>query len=331
MCGLIVKCAVLIVLIHIIRALGRLAGPRFSGLALGLPSTTAVVLISCGCEQGSPAATEMAASSLLGLVAAVVMPLAYIQSVRLRWPLLGAIAASVGGYLLLATGLGCLPQIGALPRVFLATAALISAAIWVRERPVPPAAEDCARVPLSTFRTMFLRTATPAIYVLMLGSAEHLAGPSWAGLVSTFPSMSLVVLIVTHLEAGPAEARRIAQVLPSGNTSTLAFLAVFQLMCTGVGVGWATVAGYGAALGSLAAIQVISSWPKLFGPPAVGVNCSQGLGRIVWRSAAEVLPWPRGLHLRLPGASVRGGSRNQLRRRLAHRCGFAPLVETIAW
>ena len=99
MCGLIAKCAVLIVLIHIFRALGRCAGPRFSGLALGLPSTTAVVLIFCGCEQGSSAATEMAESSLLGLVAAVSLPLAFTGSVRLGWPLWRAIAASVGGYM----------------------------------------------------------------------------------------------------------------------------------------------------------------------------------------------------------------------------------------
>ena len=107
------------------RALGRLAGPRFSGLALGLPSTTAVVLIFCGCEQGSAAATEMAESGLLGLVAALALPLAFIASVRLGWPLWGAIAASVGGYIAVAAGLGCLPAIGVLPKVCLAAVALL--------------------------------------------------------------------------------------------------------------------------------------------------------------------------------------------------------------
>src|SRR5271168_5282316 len=116
MCGLIVKCAALIVLIHAFRALGRLAGPRFSGLALGLPSTTAVVLIFCGCERGSLAATEMAESSLLGLVAAVSLPLVFTGAVRLEWPLWGAIGASLGGYMLVAATLGCVPAIGALPK-----------------------------------------------------------------------------------------------------------------------------------------------------------------------------------------------------------------------
>ena len=116
MCGLIVKCGVLTVLIQIFRGWGGVPDLRFSGLALGLPSTTAVVLIFCGCEHGSVAATEMAESSLLGLVAAVSLPLAFSRSVRLGWPLWRAIGASVGGYMLVAATLGCLPAIGAARR-----------------------------------------------------------------------------------------------------------------------------------------------------------------------------------------------------------------------
>ncbi len=83
MCGLVVKCTALIVMIHAFRLLGRLAGPKWSALALGLPSTTAIVLVVSGCERGIAAATEMAGSSLLGLAAAVALPLAYAQAVRL--------------------------------------------------------------------------------------------------------------------------------------------------------------------------------------------------------------------------------------------------------
>ena len=331
MCGLIVKGAALIVLIHAFRALGRLAGPRFSGLALGLPSTTAVVLIFCGCERGGQAATEMAESGLFGLVAALALPLAYIESIRRGWPLAGAIMASVGGYIVVASGLGCVPATGVLPRVGLAIGALIGVSIWVRGRPVLPAFGDSAGVPLSKVRTMILRTATPALYVLILSLAEYLAGPSWAGLVSTFPSMSLVVLMVTHLESGRAEASRIAQVLPSGNSSTLAFLAVFGLVCAEVGVGWATVAGYGAALGVLVVIQAVSGCSRSLGRSADGMDLGRRLGRLVWRNSAEAIPWLRGLHLGLAGAHVRDASRDHRRRRLAHRSGFAPLVETMAW
>jgi hypothetical protein len=331
MCGLFVKCGLLVVMIHLFRALGQLAGPRFSGLALGLPSTTAVVLIFCGCEQGSVAATQMAESGLLGLVAALSLPLAFIGSVRLGWRLWGAIATSVGGYLVLAAGLGCLPATGMLPKVSLAAAALLGAAMWVRGRECSMEGKVRPRVPLSRVRTMLFRTATPVIYLIMLGIAQELAGPSWAGLVSTFPSLSLVVLIVTYLESGPAEASRIAQVLPSGNASTLAFLAVFRVVCPEAGVAWATLAGYGAALSVLISIHWVLNVPSLVSSPRVPLQPIRMIGRIVWRSAAESLPWPRGMHWGPPGAHVRGAPCDRARRRRAHRYGFAPLVETLAW
>jgi hypothetical protein len=331
MCGLIIKCALLVVMIHLFRALGQLAGPRFSGLALGLPSTTAIVLIFCGCEQGNPAATQMAESGLLGLVAAVSLPLAFIGSVRLGWRLWGAIATSVGGYLALAAGLGCLPATGMLPKVSLAAAALVGAAMWAGGRESSTQVEDRPEAPISRLRAMLLRTATPVLYLVMLGIAQELAGPSWAGLVSTFPSLSLVVLIVTYLESGPAEASRIAEVLPSGNTSTLAFLAVFRVVCPEAGVAWAILAGYGAALGVLIAIQWAANGPGLQVSHGMTVEPIRLLGLIVRRSAAESLPWPRGMHWRSPGANVRGAARDRIGRRRAHRCGFAPLVETLAW
>jgi hypothetical protein len=331
MCGLIVKCALLIVMIHLFRALGQLAGPRFSGLALGLPSTTAVVLIFRGCEQGSSAATQMADSGLLGLVAAVSLPLAFIASVRLGWRLWGAIGTSVGGYVAVAAGLGCLPSTGVLPRVSLAAAALLGAAMWVRGRECSTEGDGWGTMRLSRLRTMLLRTATPVLYLIVLAIAQQLAGPSWAGLMSTFPSLSLVVLIVTYLESGPGEASRIAQVLPSGNTSTLAFLAVFRLVCSEAGVAWGTLAGYAAALGVLIVIQWGSSGPSLAGSCGVTVRPIRLLGRIVWSIAAESLPWPRGMHWRRTGAHVRRATHERVRRREAHRCGFAPLVETLAW
>ena len=190
----------------------------------------------------------MAESSLLGLVAAVSLPLVFTGAVRLAWPLWGAIGASVGGYLVVAATLGFLPAIGAMPKVMVAATALAGAAIWVGRIHWPQTCAEGGRVALSGIRTVVLRTATPVVYVILLGIFERLAGPSWAGLMSTFPSLSLVVLVVTYLEAGPGESSRVAQVLPCGNLSTLAFLAVFRLVCEGAGVGWATAAGYGAAL-----------------------------------------------------------------------------------
>jgi hypothetical protein len=272
----------------------------------------------------------MAESGLLGLVATVSLPLAFIGSVRLGWHLWRAIIASVGGYLILAAGLACLPPTGMLPKASLAAATLLGAAMWVRGSARSAEGENHPKVPISRLRTMLLRTATPVIYLLMLGIAQDLAGPSWAGLVSTFPSLSLVMLIVTYFESGPAEASRIAQVLPSGNSSTLAFLAVYRVVCPDTGVVWASLAGYGAALGILICMQWAPKGLSFVTPPKARLQPIRLLGGIIWRNAAEPFRLLRGIHCRLPRAHVRGAVRDRVRRR-AHQCGFAPLVETLAW
>jgi hypothetical protein len=330
MCGLLIKCAALIVMIHGIRALGRLAGPRWSGLALGLPSTTAIVMVFCGCEQGRTAATAMAEGSTLGLVAAVALPLGYAWAVRHGWRLPGAAAIAICGYVVVATGLGCLTTIEAVPRLGLAAMALVLAAHWVGRIPLDIPNQKHHLVPPSIVRTMVLRSAIPVLYVLLLGSVEHVAGPSWAGLVSTFPSMSFVVLLVTHLEVGPLEASRIARVLPAGNASTLAFLAAFRLTCLDTGVGWATIAGYLAAVAAILVIEGIARRPLLrpthaepsgrYGPPP----------HLSWRITARAIRHSARLRMDVE-ADARGVSRHGLRRRPYLRSGFSPLVETLAW
>ena len=71
--------------------------------------------------------------------------------------------------------------------------------------------------------------------------------------------MSTVLLTVTHLEEGPAEASRIARALPSANLSTAAFLAACRFGCPILGPGWAMLLGYAAALTNLAAIELANA------------------------------------------------------------------------
>ncbi len=326
MCGLLVKCAALIVMIYGFRILGRLAGPRWSALALGLPSTTAVVLIVCGCERGSAAATEMAESSLLGLAAAVALPLAYVQVVRLGWRLPAALVTAVAGYVVVAVTLGNLPATSVLPRLGIALFAILSASYWAGRLPIPERIR--AGASLSAFQTMVVRTAIPATYVLVLGIVESISGPGWAGLVSTFPSMSLVVLAVTHLEAGSAEASRIAKVLPVGNFSTLAFLAAFHLTSKDFGLAGATLAGYAAAV---AALLVIERSDRIIGFGRLRATHAKE----IWR--AQVVPWSLAFraqcHLAVFASAAHPprAPRFLVHRRPRHRGRFAPRVESLVW
>lgn len=329
MCGLLVKCAVLIFMIHGFRALGRRAGPRYSGLALGLPSTTAVTLVLCGCERGDAAATWMAEANLLGLVAAVALPLAYAQAVRLGCRLALALLGAALGYILVALFLASLPVMEVGPRLGLATTVILLASVLGRRIADPPV--KGLRLASSPARALFLRSVIPTLYVLVVAVVHTVAGPRTAGLVSTFPSMSLVVLAVSHLEAGPCEASRIARFLPLGNLSTLAFLAAFCWVCPETGFGRALVAGYAAAIAVLLLIDVASRRIPIprsdREPVALRIPRLGPSGAPCGFAANPMLLRPRLYgHYRLaPRRSARDRSH------FAHRGGFSPWVETLRW
>ena len=326
MCGLVVKCAALIVMIHAFRLLGRLAGPRWSALALGLPSTTAIVLVVSGCERGIAAATEMAGSSLLGLAAAVALPLAYAQAVRLGRRLPGALVTAVSGYLVVAATLGCLPAPGVLPRLGIALFAIASAAFCMRRLPIPE--ENHTGATLPPWQAIGVRTTIPAIYVVVFASVERIAGPGWAGLVSTFPSMSLVVLAVTHLEAGSAEASRIARVLPLGNSSTLAFLAAFHIMSVKIGLAGAIIAGYAAAVTALLLIE----WNERIRKLVVLVAAqATDLGRSQIVPAWETIQAECRQVAFILSTHRHRSPHYLVHRRPRRRGRFAPRFETLAW
>jgi hypothetical protein len=170
MYGLFVQIGILVAMTHALRALGHVAGPRRCGLILGLPSSTALMLLYCGHEYGVGEAMAAAESSLLGLVAAATLPLAY-------------------------------------------------------------------------------------ALILMVRIARALGGANWAGLFTTFPAMSLAVLVATHLESGPQAACRLAKAMPPGNLITFMFLAAFRLAGHRIGLGWGTVCGYAFALGTFLAFE----------------------------------------------------------------------------
>jgi len=333
MCGLLVKCAALIVMIHGFRVLGRRAGPRSSGLMLGLPSTTAVVLIACGYERGEAAATRMAEANLLGLVAAVALPLAYAAAVRRGWRFGMALPVAALGYAAVAVLLGSLPALGIAQRLGLATTVILAASVLGGRITDPPVSGRGAPALPSPSRVIVLRTAIPTVYALVVSVVQTLAGPSDAGLVSTFPSISLVVLAVTHLEAGAAEASRIARFLPLGNLSTLAFLAAFCWGCPVIGLGGGLAAGYAAAVLMLLLIESGLSRIRFRGSVAMPVSVSRPLSGLrhsgtPWGFAPNPPLTATRLYVYTRLAQGRFG-RGRLHH--AHRGGFSPWVETLGW
>jgi hypothetical protein len=316
---LVIKCLTLIAVIHGLRSLCRRLGPRACGLLLGLPSSTAILLVLCAGERGPAGAVEMAEASLLGLIAAVSLPIAYAHSVRRGWGLAAALGAAVAAYVGVASGLGALASDDFRLRLVVSFGSILIAS-YVAARIGAPA-EAPRRSRRSARAIALLRTLVPMAYVAIVGLVGGLAGPRWAGLVSTFPSMSTVVVAATHLEAGAAEASRIARALPPANLSTAAFLAAFRFGCPALGLGWGTLCGYAAALVNLAAVELI--------PRALRRRPARSAPG--WRPHRADPPGmqPSRICRALFGLADRPAPRYFGRMRSAHRRHFSPFVEML--
>lgn len=312
---LVVKCFTLIVVIHLLRLFARRAGPRVSGMLLGLPSSSAILLVLCAREQGAPSAVEMADASLLGLAGAVVIPMAYAGAVRRGWRLPSAMAASVAAYLLVAATIGLIHPDEPAHRLAIGFGSIFAATLLATRIGDP--VDEATRPSPSRTCAAILRTSIPIAYVTVVGLVSGLASPWWAGLVSAFPSMTTVVLAVTHLEEGPETASRIARAVPPANLSTAAFLAAFRIVAPSMGLAGGVACGYLASFLNLAAVEAIRRSIRLrergFG---IVPDADPGLSDWTGLDASRIV-------------RLRTADRHPARLRSPHRRHFAPRLEIL--
>ena len=151
MFGLLLQMAIAVVTTHGVRALGRKVGPRRGGLLMGLPSTTALVLVGFGLREGAGEAATASEACLASLLAAAAVPLAYAKAAAAGWRWPAASGAAMAGYTATAAALWWLPSTGATGCV---AAALLGLAF---------ACQLARRVPLGAARVAGVdRPARPA-------------------------------------------------------------------------------------------------------------------------------------------------------------------------
>lgn len=283
---LVVRILVTVVMTHGLRALGGRVGPRWGGLVMGLPSTTAIVLLFLGDERGSAFAVRATEGAILGLVAAVALALAYTFAAGHRQNTLGSLAMGVAVYVAAASALGQMTSLGVPSRLGVALAGVALGSVVARVLKVP--GESTGRVSTSHARSLALRTALPVACVLTTTGLPGAVGERWAGLLSTFPSTFVAVIVITHLEAGPAAAVWTAQAFPRGNLSMIAFLAVVRLAAHRIGLAPAMGVGYLAALTTLFLMETFAC--RLF--PALttskwGFDRPEMNSTIIWGSGTD--------------------------------------------
>jgi hypothetical protein len=227
---------------------GRRWGAFVSGWLVGLPLTSAPVMLFIALEQGTAFASRAAQGTMTGTISVALFCLAYSWlSLRLNWPiclLLGWGVFFASTFLLEQVSVPLLPSFLAI----LVILAIITAAL-PKDRQLdtlttPPKWEIGARMIVAT------------LFVLALTGSAALLGPQLSGLLTPFPLFASIVAAFTHSFQGAIAARRVLRGVLAG---AFAF-AVFFLIVSGLIEQLGIVTAFVLALLGAFFVQGSSLW-----------------------------------------------------------------------
>lgn len=221
---------------------GRRWGPAVSGWLVGLPLTSAPVLLFVGVEHGRAAVVAGAQGVLLGGVAVAAFCLALARAAG-HWPWILALTAGLAAYLAVAwLSLGVV-----LPIPW--ACAVVAASLILMLLLMPPPAPRPPKVTPPRW-DLPLRMLLAASIVVTLTAVVPLFGPRVVGLLSSFPAFVSILSGFALRQQGAVAAQAIARGVVLGLFAFVAFYLVVGLTVMPWGLALAFV------VASLAAFAV---------------------------------------------------------------------------
>jgi hypothetical protein len=239
---------------------GRRWGPAVSGWLVGLPLTSAPVLLFVGVEHGRAAVVAGAQGVLLGGVAVAAFCLAVARAAG-RWPWGMTLVAGLMAYLVVAwLSLGVvLPILWAC----LVVAASLGLALLLLP---PPAPRPPAIVPPRW--DLPLRMALAASIVVSLTAVVPLFGPRVVGLLSSFPAFVTILCGFALRQQGAVAAQAITRGVVLGLFAFVAFYLIVGLAVVAWGLAPAFVVASLAAFAVQGASSLATTSPPDSGSKA---------------------------------------------------------------
>ncbi|MBV9847882.1 MAG: hypothetical protein JOZ47_22850 [Kutzneria sp.] len=206
------------------RRWGHLAGGRF----IGLPLTSAPLLLMLAIDRGSQFAATASVSSLAGQLCVALFCLGYARAVaRHRWPV--ALAAGLACFAIAAliqdmVGFSLLLQESIVP---LGLVAVLAG--W------PDAPTDSVDRPTPTWE-LPARMLVAVVFTLLVTESAPLLGSRLAGLVAALPVFTGLLVVFVHNEAGPASATAMVRGVVLSTFSASAFFLTVATSLSDFGV-----------------------------------------------------------------------------------------------
>lgn len=224
-------------------------GPTVGGWLIALPLTSGPVLFFMAVDHGPAFAANAAVGSLIGLAAIAGFCVAYAAADR-RWGAGVSLACAAGAFVVVGVALHAV--VGA--PLWLVTAVVIAA---IAGAPLVIPRSGIPHEPLShPAWDLPARMAVATTLVVAITAAAPILGPSWSGLVATFPVYLAVMTAFTHRHVGRAAADDVLRGILAGLYGTASFYVVVNLALESVGIA----ATFALAVVVALAIEAASLW-----------------------------------------------------------------------
>jgi hypothetical protein len=193
--NLLLKLILAPLLVAFATLVARRWGPKIGGIVVGLPLSTGPIFLFLAIDQGLVFAQTACAGILFGLVGLAGFALVYTTVSRYAgWAV--SIMLSAGAYFVVSAAVNRLRLDGVIEAGIAAYAALLLTASLI-QRPKPGATK-----PASPWWDIWFRMiAAAALTFAITASAERL-GPTFSGIVGTYPVVTTVVITFTHHQFG---------------------------------------------------------------------------------------------------------------------------------
>lgn len=242
---LVIKLSVAIAVVLGLSVVTERVSPMIAGILAGLPTGSAITLFFIGLQNGSSFASKTAVYNMIGLVAMQSLLLAYyLASKRFtKHVLLLSAACSLVAYLLVAYFLHFL----VLDLVFAVLLPLASIPVFIYLfRKID---NHKIKTPIKIGPAVILGRAVAAAFIILgVTEAAKFVGPTWAGLLTAFPTTTFPLLLIVHHTYDVEHVHTIIKNFPRGLASLVAFSLTVFLAYPVFGVYLGTLAAFASAL-----------------------------------------------------------------------------------
>jgi hypothetical protein len=217
-------------------------GLTVGGRLIGLPLTSLPLLGLMTFSDGNHFAAGAATASLAGDVAASAWCLAYAVAAR-RYRPWWALLAATGAFAAVAFPLDHM-AISTVEAALMSASCLLGALAWW------PTARGTARPVVRSRAELPIRMALAAAFTFALSSAASDLGSRSAGLLGSFPVLTVVLAVAVHRGSGSAATNQFLRGVIAGSWSLVVSLTVIGLTLPAAGPAVAFPSAVVAALGT---------------------------------------------------------------------------------